>query len=192
MCLLQNFDMILVQKLEEFDEMYYSNFTKIVFMCYMIIMHVLCFNFLIAMMGNTYQKLHNQSKMLFKRRVHSSNCLNYKEKMFRINYNLIFCHQRVEIILLLENYMSKNDLINFQKKYSVNFQFPNDYGLGFTIIKKVDQTRVSTRLMYKLKWKVNGNDSYTYTSKIIKTNFLFVLQKIKIEHYKEDNGNVEG
>ena len=88
--------------------------------------------------------------------------------------------------------MSKNDLINFQKKYSVNFQFPNDYGLGFTIIKKVDQTRVSTRLMYKLKWKVNGNDSYTYTSKIIKTNFLFVLQKIKIEHYKEDNGNVEG
>ena len=49
--------------------MYYSDFTKCVFTVFMVVMHILLMNMLIAMMGNTYHQVIKRSKKEYKRQV---------------------------------------------------------------------------------------------------------------------------
>ncbi len=56
-------------QLKEFDKMYYSDFTKCVFVAFMVIMHILLINMLIAMMGNTYHQVIKRSTKEYRRQV---------------------------------------------------------------------------------------------------------------------------
>ena len=57
------------KKLPEFDEMYYSDFCKVLFVFFIILMHILLINMLIAMMGNTYQQIIKKSEKEYYRQV---------------------------------------------------------------------------------------------------------------------------
>ena len=69
---------IISLKLPEFDKIYYSDFTKTVFIAFMLMMHILLLNMLIAMMGNTYHQITKKSEKEWKKQV----------KLFG---NFIFC-----------------------------------------------------------------------------------------------------
>lgn len=69
---------IISLKLPEFDKIYYSDFTKTVFIAFMLMMHILLLNMLIAMMGNTYHQITKKSEKEWKKQV----------KLFE---NYIFC-----------------------------------------------------------------------------------------------------
>jgi len=56
-------------QLPEFDYMYYLNFVKVIFSFFMIFMHVLLFNLLIAMMGNTYHIVLMKAETEYKKKV---------------------------------------------------------------------------------------------------------------------------
>ncbi len=60
---------IISLKLPEFDKIYYSDFTKTVFIAFMLMMHILLLNMLIAMMGNTYHQITKKSEKEWKKQV---------------------------------------------------------------------------------------------------------------------------
>ncbi len=62
-------------KLPEFDKMYYADFCKVLFVFFMILMHILLINMLIAMMGNTYQQIIKKSEKEYYRQVSYLFCL---------------------------------------------------------------------------------------------------------------------
>ena len=64
----------------EFDEIYYKDFTKCVFTVFMLLMHVLLLNLLIAMMGNTYHQVIVESVKEYRKQVFRIQ----KLKVFRI------------------------------------------------------------------------------------------------------------
>ena len=48
---------------------YYADFTKVVFVGFMILMHILLLNMLIAMMGNTYHQIIKKSEKEWRKQV---------------------------------------------------------------------------------------------------------------------------
>ncbi|CAF0893285.1 unnamed protein product [Brachionus calyciflorus] len=118
-------------RLTEFDKLYYSDFTKVVFVSFMILMHILLLNMLIAMMGNTYHQIIKKS-----------------EKEWRRQWS--------QVIILLERSFSPKELQKFQKKYSIKIPSKdpnNENAVGLMVIKKVAKTKAFQKTTCIRNWK---------------------------------------
>ena len=109
--------------------MYYSTFCKLVFIVFVFIMHIVLFNMLIALMGNTYNQVSRQS---------------YKE----------YYKKRAENILAIEKSFTPKQLQTFQDKYSIRLANRGNE-CGFMVIKQVDKTNAFKRRANISNWKVS-------------------------------------
>lgn len=112
-------------RLPEFDKIYYADFTKTVFIAFMLMMHILLLNMLIAMMGNTYHQITKKS-----------------EKEWR--------KQWAGVILLLERSYTPDDLKKFQNKYAITLPTKQP---GLMVIRKIEKTRAFQKTMSIRNWK---------------------------------------
>ncbi|OAF67790.1 hypothetical protein A3Q56_04484 [Intoshia linei] len=113
-------------KIDDFDNVLYTNTVKIVFTIFAILVPVLLMNMLIAMMGNTYQSIIKNVRMEQKR-------------------------QWAKIVISLERTFNKKDLIKFQKQYSVKGM--NDDNNYLLVVKTSTITKAKERLMAFSNWK---------------------------------------
>ncbi|RMZ97638.1 Transient receptor potential cation channel subfamily V member 6, partial [Brachionus plicatilis] len=118
-------------RLPEFDLIYYSDFIKVVFVVFMILMHILLLNMLIAMMGNTYHQIIKKSEKEWRR-------------------------QWAQVVILLERSFSPKELQKFQNQYSITL--PKKYSskkeaVGLMVIKKVAKTKAFEKTSCARNWK---------------------------------------
>lgn len=128
-------------KYHDFDLTRYALLTKLVFAVFMILVPILLLNMLIAMMGNTYQRVISKS-----------------EKEWR--------KQWAKIVVVLERGFTKAQLVKYHREYSIKLSGPSDDedGAGkqeiraLVVIKTSPKTKARQRKIAVGNWKKLGHE----------------------------------
>uniref|UniRef100_A0A0N5AXY8 ANK_REP_REGION domain-containing protein n=1 Tax=Syphacia muris TaxID=451379 RepID=A0A0N5AXY8_9BILA len=119
---------------EEFGCSNYEPFSKILFVLFMFIMPVTMLNILIAMMGNTYTKVIVQAEKAWKQ-------------------------QYAQIVMVLERSFRKEELAEYQLKYSISLREEFESGIdvrGLMVYKQTEKTRAQQKRQALYNWKTIG------------------------------------
>ncbi|XP_041349921.1 transient receptor potential cation channel subfamily V member 5-like [Gigantopelta aegis] len=120
-------------KYDSFNFARYPPLTKLIFAIFMILVPILLLNMLIAMMGNTYQRVISKS-----------------EKEWR--------KQWAKTVVVLERGFSKEKLLRFQREYSVNITKPEGEVRALVVIKTESKTKAQSRKAADANWKRLGKE----------------------------------
>lgn len=128
----------------------YPGISKTVFALFMVFVPILLLNMLIAMMGNTYAHVIEQSEKEWMKQVSSNFFIVFL-------WNPLKIFQWAKIVIALERAIPQADAHHYLQEYSISLgpsEIPGTEQRGVMVIKSKSKTRAKQRKGAVANWKV--------------------------------------